>query len=287
MTAEDPTRVANQLIWTLAQQCEPDDIVVVGVATPIAAAAAMVARALLYPDLTVIVAASVDPPAHDVAAPMLSADAVAKIAVGSLSQAEVLDQIQRGRITLQFISPAQVDGRGNLNTSRVPRATGTLRRLPGGLATADIAVLVGRLIAYRAQHTTRFLTAQVPFVTGAGHTHGTGWRRERGLPGKGVTAVVTDKGLLRWTEDRRAIRLVSVHEGATREEAVSGCGFPLEAPEAPPTTDPPPPEACALLDQVIDPHGVRRLEVRSGRRQALAALDALSAAPVTPPARHA
>lgn len=276
---------ADQLTWTLARRCRRGDVVVVGVATPLAACAALLARALLVEDLTVIMAASVDPEAHDVAASMLDASAVSRLSAGTLRQAEILDQIQRGRVTLQFLSPAQVDGAGRLNTSRVPG-----RRLPGGLATADVAVLVGRLVAYRAAHTPRFLAPRVAFVTGAGHDRGAAWRRERGLPGRGLEAVVTDMAVIEWPKGEggaapgsaarpadSAPRLVAVQPGADAGAAVAGCGFPLERADEVPVAEAPPPEAIELLDRVIDPHGIRRLETRDGRDDALRALERLRA----------
>lgn len=264
--------IADQMVWCLAREARPGDVAVVGVATPMAAAAVMLARDLLVADMTVIVAASVDPLPHDIAEPLRDAAAVASRSVGTMSQAQILDSIQRGRITLQFISPAQVDGLGRLNTSRVPRPDGTVRRLPGGLATADIAVLVGRLVAYRAHHSPRFLPSEVTFTTGAGHADGDGWRRERRLPGSGARAIVTDQAVLRWDGERRGFRLESVHPWADLDAVVAGCGFPLLVDDHVPVTEPPSDAAMRLLDDVIDPLGVRRMEVPAERAAAAAAL---------------
>jgi acyl CoA:acetate/3-ketoacid CoA transferase beta subunit len=165
--------VDEQIAWCLACCCRAGDVLVVGVATPLAAAAGQLARALLVPDLVLIEAAAVDVAPHDVATPMVQPEVIAAEAVGVYAQIEILDAIQRGRITLQFVSPAQVDGAGNLNTSRVRATDGTMRRLPGGLAHADIACLIGRLVAYRAAHEQRFLPEQVDFVTGAAGRVGT------------------------------------------------------------------------------------------------------------------
>jgi len=266
---------ADQIVWSLAQEARPDDVIVVGVATPVASAAALLARELLHPGLHVIVAASVDPTAHDIAQPMLDGGYVSRVAAGTLSQTEVLDAIQRGRITLQFVSPAQIDGSGQLNTSWVRGADGAPRRLPGGLATGDISVLVGRLVAYRAGHSPRFLAKEVSFVTGAGHDHGPAWRRERALPGAGLRTVVTDRAILRYDHEHSAFRLASVHTGVTVDEVVEGCGFSLLVPDEVPVTPEPPDRALQLLDEVIDPHGVRRLETRDGRDAARATLEAL------------
>lgn len=266
--------VADQLVWCLAREARPGDVAVVGVATPMAAAAAMLARELLVEDMSVIVAASVDPAPHDIAEGLRSASAAARRSVGSLPQATILDAIQRGRVSLQFVSPAQVDGAGRLNTSRVTRPDGSLRRLPGGLATGDIAVLIGRLVAYRVGHTPRFLPEEVTFTTGAGHAEGDTWRSERKLPGTGVRAIVTDKAVLRWDADRAGFLLESVHEGVDVDDAVAGCGFPLYVEDGVPTTEPPSDAALDLLERVIDPLGTRRLEVPSERAAAMAALAA-------------
>jgi acyl CoA:acetate/3-ketoacid CoA transferase beta subunit len=250
---------AEQVAWCLARQCRPDDVLVVGVATPLAAAAGQLARELLVPDLVLIEAAAVDVAPHDVSEPMTRPERLSASSVGVYTQAQILDVIQRGRISLQFISPAQVDGRGALNTSRVRGRDGALMRLPGGLATADIARLMGRLVVYRVGHERRFLTEQVDFVTGA--------------PGR-VAAVVTSAAVIEW--DGEHFRLASIHAGSTVDEVVAGCAFALDIPAAVPTTEQPPPEAIRLLRDEIDRHGLLRLETRDGRADALRALEALS-----------
>lgn len=251
--------VDEQIAWCLACCCRAGDVLVVGVATPLAAAAGQLARALLVPDLVLIEAAAVDVAPHDVAAPMVQPEVIAAEAVGVYAQTEILDAIQRGRITLQFVSPAQVDGHGNLNTSRVRAADGTMRRLPGGLAHADVACLIERLVAYRATHELRFLPERVDFVTGAAGRVGT---------------IVTSAAVLSW--DGEQYRVASLHDGVTREQAVAGCGFALDVPAHPPTTEQPPPEALRLLREEIDPHGMRRLETREGREAALHELEGMS-----------
>lgn len=249
----------EQVAWCLARQTRPDDVMVVGVATPIAAAAGQLARALLHPGLTFIEAAAVDVAQHDVATAMVRPEGISASAVGVYSQAQILDAIQRGRITLQFISPAQIDGTGALNTSRVRGKDGELRRLPGGLATADIARLMGRLVVYRLGHERRFLPERVDFVTGAAGR---------------VAAIVTSAAVIEWDGER--FRLASVHAGSTVEEVVAGCGFALDVPASVPVTEQPPPEALRLLREEIDPHGLCRLESREGRAEALRLLEELT-----------
>lgn len=242
--------LADTLTWSLARQCRPGDVLITGVGTPLAIAAGMLARELLVPDLTLIVAGSVDPATHDVAEGLVDPAAVARHSTGTLRQVEILDCIERGVVTLQFVAPAQVDGRGRINTSRVGS-----RLLPGPLALPDTSALVQRLIAYRADHSPRFLAESVDYVTGAG-----------------VAGVVT--GLAELVVGDEA-RVVALQPGASVDEVVAGCGFPLVVDD-PPVVEPLPDDATRLLRDVIDPHGVRGLELRGERARALAALAGLA-----------
>ena len=220
-------------------------MLVVGVATPLAAAAGMLARELLTPDLTIIMAASVNPKTHDVAESLTDPAAAARRAPGTLTQAEILDAIQRGRVTLQFVSPAEVDAEGRMNTNRVGD-----RRLPGALALPDVAVLVGRLVAYRAGHSPRFLVPRVQYVTGRAG---------------GVRAIVTDKAEIAL---EAGPRLVALQPGATARGGARGLRIRAGRRRRS-QNEPLPDEARELLDRVIDPHEVRLLEIREGRAGAL------------------
>lgn len=267
--------IADRMVWRLANECRNDDVLIVGVATPIAAAAGMLARALLVPDLTVLVAASVEPTIHDIARPMLEADFVARRSAGSFGQAEVLDLLGRGGVTLQFIAPAQVDQRGRLNSSEVRRPDGSLLRLPGPLALPDVSCVVGRLIGYRAAHSTRFLVPEVDFVTGLGSADLEA-RSAAGLTGQGLLAVITDLAVLRFHPATATVSVESLAAGASIEDVVSKCGFPLEVAATLAVEEPPPAEALELLNSVIDPHGIRGLEVPATRVAAHARLEALA-----------
>jgi glutaconate CoA-transferase subunit B len=267
--------VADRMVWQLAKQCRNDDVLIVGVATPIAAAAGMLARELLVPDLTVLVAASVQPSIHDIAKPMLEADFVARHSTGSFGQSDVLDLIHRGGVTLQFVAPAQIDQRGRLNVSEVRRADGSRMRLPGPLALPDVSCLVGRLVGYRAAHTTRFLVPEVDFVTGLGSAD-LEVRRASRLTGQGLLSVVTELAVLRWHPPTATVSIESLAPGATVDAVVAGCGFPLEIPDDLCLEEPPPAEALDLLDRVIDPHGVRGMEVPATRTAARARLESLT-----------
>lgn len=293
---EDPagTATIDQLVWALALQCRPGDVVIVGVATPVAACAALLARELLVPGLTVLVGPSVQPLTHDLAAARADPATPGRLALGTYSQHEVLDLVQRGGVSLQFVSPLEVDGTGAINASRIPGGG----RLPGSLALADTALCARRVVAYRARHSPRFLAPRVAFVTAPGRGP---WRKAAGLPGEGVATVVTDRAVIDLAaggaqgappgnggrDSAPSARLVSVHgpgcgeraaAPAAVEQAVAGCGFLLDAAEPVAVTGAPPAEALRLLEEVIDPRRLRLLEDPAQRDRALAAWTELGSA---------
>jgi acyl CoA:acetate/3-ketoacid CoA transferase beta subunit len=235
---------ARRVCWALARECRDDDVAIVGVATPLAAAAVLLARRLLVPDLAVVIGGAVDPPDLDVARLLTDPTAVAHGAAAMLGQAALMTLLQGAAFTLQFVSPAQVDREGAINASRIRTADGW-RRLAGCLALPDTAALVGRLVAYRVEGAARrFAVERVDHVTGLGRDAAT--RRAWGLPGRGVVAVITERGR---------------HE----------IGGPIET--AP--LDAVPAEVDDLLDREIDRHGLIELESPSGRDGARARLAAL------------
>jgi len=128
-------------------------------------------------------------------------------------------------------------------------------------------------VAYRSEHSVRFLVPAVDFVTGAGSAE-RDLRRSHRLPGRGVVAAVTGAAVLAWEDS--GVRLVSTHVPDTAEQTRSETGFPLLANAVVPVTEAVPAEALHELDTLIDPSGMRRLEVRAERPAALRSLLARS-----------
>jgi glutaconate CoA-transferase, subunit B len=256
-------RVAEQVVWTLARQCRPGDVVAVGLGTPIAAAAVLLARRLLVPNLTILMGGRLGPEISNIAHAFSETAVDAKRLGDALPMTEIIDMIQRGAITLQFISPAEIDELGNVNAS-VVRTRDGLQRLPGGIALADVAVCVGRLIAYRTTHERRFLRRRVTFVTGRGHGDDGSWRRRNRVSSSGVVRAVTAAACIEWTPSPR---LLSIHRECREEAVLSECEFDLGAGPFS-ETEPPPRDAVDLLRMEIDPLGLCGLEVREERDSA-------------------
>lgn len=252
----------------LGREISDGDVVGVGLGTPLALAAALAARRCHAPKSHVLVAGALSPDA-DLLTCLRGAAALEGRTSAFVPHVLTLEMAERQAMTLQFLRPAQVDGSGNANTSRIPLADGTVRRLPGGLATADVWKLLPRVVVYHTDHRKRSLPDRVGFVTGAG-----GGDPQRGT--RGPTVLVTDRAVFRFTPE--GPRLESLHPGEDLDEIRRNTGFEFEADDAVATTAEPSPGELAALEQV-DAHGIRELELRATRQAAVERLATLQARP--------
>ena len=263
----DAVTPATRLCWELARQTRPDDVLIVGVGTPLAATAALLAREVLHPSLTVLFGTAVAPRRIDLAASILDSTAAPRAAIGNYTQVEVLDLVARGGVTLQYVSPIEVDALGNVNASRVRRADGGWRRFPGSLAIADTAALVGRLVAYRVGHQRRFFPERVAFVSGASAVERA--RRDATVHGTGVgvTVAVTESATVRLGERPQLVD----YDGELATVSAE-FGFAVDTTTSR-LREPVPAEVLAAIDS-IDPLGVRNLEDKDHRSAVLARISA-------------
>jgi glutaconate CoA-transferase subunit B len=156
-------------------------------------------------------------------------------------------------MTLHIMRPAQVDECANLNTSRIGPAHRPDVRFPGGLATADIAKLLPRLLVYLPAHLPRNLPARVACVTGSG----SGWGHDP--PTAGVTVLVTDLAVIEFSTGSAGLR--SVHPWASAHQVRAATGFELALAEPVAITQSPTERETMVMSR-LDPHGVRAQELR-------------------------
>lgn len=72
-----------------------------------------------------------------------------------------------------------------------------------------------------------------------------------------IRRVVSNLGVFDFETPDHAMRIRSVHPGVTVEAVVEATGFALVVPETVPTTPAPTPDDVRLLDDVLDPTGLR------------------------------
>jgi acyl CoA:acetate/3-ketoacid CoA transferase beta subunit len=156
----------------------------------------------------------------------------------------------------EFFRPAQMDAHGNTNNIvfgkdyRRPRM-----RLPGSGGIPDVSVQSETLHFYVPRHSPVTFVQQVDFISGLGHS-------DKRKKGSGPVYLVTDLGQFDWFEGR--MRLTHLHPGVSIETVHRKTGFELLVADRLLETAPPDNTEIRLLRDVIDPLGVRKLEILGG-----------------------
>ncbi len=241
----------------IARQCRDGEIVAQGIATPLVAAGYLLARRTHAPNL--MFASAIGQSVCRDWAPLglarvesLWLDKAMQTAGFARAVAEMLPRLR----PREFFRPAQVDAHGNFNNLALgtdyyhPRL-----RLPGSGGIPDVTTYEDTISLYVPRHSRVTFVEKVDFVSGLGHTA----QRTRGA---GPRYLVTDLGQFDFAAGR--MRLTSIHPGETLERIKAKTGFAFEvAPDCGPT-EPPTSAEVRLLQEEIDPLGIRRLERLGG-----------------------
>jgi acyl CoA:acetate/3-ketoacid CoA transferase beta subunit len=257
------------MVFCMARQVRDGEIVAQGLATPLAAAAYLLARRTHAPNLYFTSAIGQGLCRRPAPLGLTQVESLwldrALVNVGFVrAAADILPRLR----PKEFFRPAQVDPGGNFNNIafgkdyRRPRM-----RLPGTGGIPDVTTFIEDIQLYVPRHSRMTFVPKLDFLSGLGHNPA---RRT----GAGPCFLVTDLGQFDFQgrrDGRPWMRLTSYHPGVDPAKIAAHTGFELEiAPDVHPT--PLPDEAeLRLLREEIDPLGIRKLEALSGaaRRQLL------------------
>lgn len=147
--------------------------------------------------------------------------------------------LQAGRVDVGFLSAAQIDRYGNLNSTVIGSYDEPKVRLPGAGGAPEIASSAGQVIVM-LRHSVRTFVETVDFVSSVGF--GRSGEGRTGHRGAGPTVVITDLGVLRPDPSTHELELRAVHPGVEVDEVVGKTGWPLRVawdivPTDPPTAD--------------------------------------------------
>lgn len=144
--------------------------------------------------------------------------------------------LQAGRVDVGFLSAAQIDRFGNLNTTVIGSYENPQVRLPGAGGAPEIASSASEVIVM-LRHRRRAFVPVVEFVTSVGF--GPGGEGREGHLGRGPTVVITDLGVLEPHPATRELRLSAVHPGVEVADVRAETGWDLEVIADPTVTEPP------------------------------------------------
>jgi glutaconate CoA-transferase subunit B len=156
--------------------------------------------------------------------------------------------LQAGRVDVGFLSAAQIDRFGNLNTTVIGPYDQPDVRLPGAGGAPEIASSAREVIVM-LRHTRRAFVPQVDFITSVGF--GPAGEGRTGHLGRGPTLVITDLGVLAPHPETNELRLVTVHPGIDVEEVREMTGWELDVSPDLDVGDPPTADELDILRQLI------------------------------------
>jgi glutaconate CoA-transferase subunit B len=155
--------------------------------------------------------------------------------------------LQPGRIHVGFLSAAQLDRLGNINTTIIGSDYGKPKvRLPGAGGAPEIAASCREVIVVIRQSPRAFVE-RVDFVTSVGYGSGPGDRQRLGLRGAGPRLIITDLGVLEPDPQTCELTLTRLHPGATVEQARAATGWDLAVAPGLGRTEPPTDDELAVL----------------------------------------
>jgi glutaconate CoA-transferase, subunit B len=151
--------------------------------------------------------------------------------------------LQAGRIDVGFLSAAQIDRFGNLNSTVIGDYERPKVRLPGGGGAPEIARSCGSVFVMLRQTPRTFVEA-LDF---------------RSSVGERVSLVVTDLGVLEPDPNSRELVLTHVHPGVSPDDARAATGWDLRVADGLRETDCPSPAELSNLRSLTaatgDGHG--------------------------------
>jgi glutaconate CoA-transferase, subunit B len=147
--------------------------------------------------------------------------------------------LQPGRFDVGFLGAAQIDRYANLNSTVIGDYERPQVRLPGAGGAPEIAAFCRETLVM-LPHSKRTFVERLDFRTSAGFGDGPGSRDDLGFTGQGVTAVITDLGILEPDPDSKELTLTTLHAGVDADDVRAATSWELaladDLREEPPPT---------------------------------------------------
>jgi len=159
--------------------------------------------------------------------------------------------LQPGRIDVGFLSAAQLDRFGNLNTTVIGDYRRPTVRLPGSGGAPEIAASC-REVFLMIRQSRRTFVEELDFVTSVGYATGGDTRERLGLRGRGPVLLVTDLGVLEPDPVTRELTLTRVHPGVEVGDVRAATGWDLAVADDLAGTEPPTDRELETLRRLVE-----------------------------------
>jgi glutaconate CoA-transferase subunit B len=118
---------------------------------------------------------------------------------------ELFDCAGQGRIDVFFLSGGEIDGEGNINLVSIGDPDHPTARFPGSFGSSYLYFVVPKVILFRTEHSKRTLVPEVSYISAPGGSDEGVYRNG------GPIALITNRCLFSFDQERRRFRLESVH----------------------------------------------------------------------------
>jgi acyl CoA:acetate/3-ketoacid CoA transferase beta subunit len=265
----EETYTIDELITVLiSREVNNDDIMIVGVATPMVWAAYTLAKVTHAPDAIYhYIMGNIfvyEPRQVSLLYQEMNIHRAYKFQTSTECTLEYLPSDTL--TTIEFFRPAQIDQNGNTNNICIGDWHKPKVRLPGCAGIADFSMLYSRgQFFYCPRHDKRTFvpTEKMDFISGVGFKKG----KKSASGGSGPQCMITNLAYLTFDDETKLMKLESIHPGVDIQEVIQNTGFDLIIPDDLKTTRPPTEKELRLLREEVDPLNVRKLELLTGKEK--------------------
>jgi glutaconate CoA-transferase subunit B len=245
-----------------ARALSNNDICFVGIGLP--SAACNLARLTHAPGITLIYESGTIRTRPAVLPLSIGDSELCETALATVSVPEMFRYwLQGGRITTGFLSGAQVDRFGNLNSTVIGDYHRPTVRLPGSGGATEIATSCGQIFIIMRQ-TLRSFVGKLDFLTSLGHGRTGVERQALGVKTKGPTLLISDLCIMSSDPATKEFVVASLHPGVTRQQVSANTGWEIRFADTVEETTPPNP---------IELEALRELNARTAAAHGVTAAD--------------
>ena len=252
----------------MAREVRNDDVMIVGVATPILWAAFTLAKVTHAPDAIYhyIMGNTFVKEPRQVSLLYLEMNTARAYRFQDSAEC-TLESLPSDKLTtIEFFRPAQLDQYGNSNNICIGDWNKPKIRLPGAAGILDFSMFYARgSYLYTPRHDKRTFipTEKLDFISGVGFPEG----KHSVCGGAGPQCVITNLAYLDFDETSKKMRLASNHPGVDVESIKESTGFDLIISKDIKETEPPSIREIKLLREKVDPLSIRKLEALAGNER--------------------
>ncbi|MHA1803619.1 MAG: hypothetical protein ACTSU4_03670 [Promethearchaeota archaeon] len=250
----------------MAREVKNTDIMIVGVATPMVWAAFTLAKLTHAPDAIYhyIMGNTFVFEPRQVSLLYLEMNTARAYRFQNSGEC-TLESLPSPRLTtIEWFRPAQIDMYGNTNNICIGNWERPKLRFPGCAGIADFSMFYDRgSFLYTPRHNKKVFVPKLDFVSGVGFPNG-----EKSIcGGAGPQCVVSNLAYLVFDKAIKRMKIGTIHPEVELETVKESTGFDLIIPEKIEETRPPTLKEIQLLREKVDPLGIRKLEVLSGKER--------------------